>query len=136
MPSICRGCGQNYAEDGEQYCDGCLLTYQKSPNGHNRQGLLADLQAAIGKEPIFETLSVLAYEIGDLNKSLIYRRVSSNSEVRQALTSEASLALGDIYSQWVIICEHLGLNPDTVMANGVERFHDRMAKIRTKQRVV
>ena len=71
-------------------------------------------------EPISETLNVLGYEFGDLQKAITYMRFYP--DYRIAYTGEAKAAIADMYAQMELICEMMGWDRSDLEALGDARF--------------
>ena len=71
-------------------------------------------------EPISETLNVLGYEFGDLQKALTYMRFYPEYEI--AYRGECRVAIADMIAQLELICETLGMDWEDMRKLGDERF--------------
>lgn len=71
-------------------------------------------------EPVSETLNVLGYELGDLNKALTYMRFYPDYKV--AYVGEGKAAMADLIAQAELICEMMGWDWEDLRALGDARF--------------
>ena len=88
---------------------------------------LAKLQETTGGEPVQDTLCVLFYEFGDAVKAVMRAKWAGSDK---GYHEEMVIALGDMWVQWWIVCQQLGLDPVGVSADGITRFCERMASER------
>ena len=83
--------------------------------------LMRLLEKRQGKpEPISETLNVLGYEFGDLQKALTYMRFYP--DYRVAYIGEAKAAMADLLAQAELICETMGWDLEDLRVLGDARF--------------
>ena len=71
-------------------------------------------------EPMSETLNVLGYEFGDLQKAMTYMRFYPDYAI--AYKGEARAAIADMIAQLELICETLEFDWEEMRALGDERF--------------
>ena len=89
--------------------------------------LLDELQE-VGLEPnLWRQLAIITYELGDLAKASVYGHLNAD-DADPAYRAEARIALSDIIIQTFILAEYLDVDWPELERDGVERFHERMAK--------
>ena len=81
----------------------------------------------IPQSPEF-TLRVLNYEVGDLNKILVYMDRFGNT----GYLGELRLACADALTMLKLFCEQQGFELDELEKVGLERFIHRMKEIKEK----
>jgi hypothetical protein len=75
------------------------------------------------KAPIFFRLSVIAYELGDLHRDIVFM-VRFPSE-KAAHLANAKLSLADLMTQLTLLCDELGFDEDEIRSLGWEHLKER-----------
>jgi len=83
------------------------------------------------EEPLYETVAVLSYEVGQLLETAMYLNWGKNSQdvkAGLALIGQAKSRLMDIGAQFQLICESLGVNPEEMVKLGLEKAKERFSR--------
>lgn len=76
----------------------------------------------------FETMCVLGYQIGDINRSLVYIR--AYPEGGSVYIHHIEAGISDALAQLHILCEILGVDFEAAHSQSLPRLHKRMEDIR------
>ncbi len=85
------------------------------------------------KKGVYQRLSVMMYQLGHLSHGLVYAEHSMDRKAKStsnAYRAEARLALCDLVTQCRLISEEQDWNWDIVVADGEERFRERMDELK------
>jgi len=90
----------------------------------------------VGELPPFrreipKTLNVALYELGNVAKAVTY--AESRPAVANAYLADAKLELSDLITQCRILAEHLEVDFRQLVADGEDRFMERMKEVRDWQ---
>lgn len=88
--------------------------------------LLSLVEYGNPSETSLETTNVLTYELGDLVKNLFYAKIYP--ERKQMHMIEAKIALMDLLTQCMIICDREGWNFNELVLMGAERIIERIER--------
>lgn len=79
----------------------------------------------------FFRLAILAYEIGDLNRSIVYaERFRDDEKARIAHLAHGKLAMADALTQLYLLCISLGWDFDKLRELGVQHLKERQQDFR------
>ena len=74
----------------------------------------------------FFRLAILMYEMGDLNRSIVYaERFKNDEKARIAYLANGKLALADALTQLHLLCQSVGWNFNDIRKLGVEHLKER-----------
>ena len=74
----------------------------------------------------FFRLAILAYEMGDLNRSMVYaERFKDDEKARIAYMANGKLALADALTQIYLLCQSVGWNFNELRKLGAEHLKER-----------
>jgi hypothetical protein len=74
----------------------------------------------------FFRLAIIAYEMGDLNRSIVYaERFRNDEKARIAHLANGKLAMADVLAQLYLLCISLGWNFYDIRRLGVEHLKER-----------
>ena len=74
----------------------------------------------------FFRLAIIAYEMGDLNRSIVYaERFKNDEKARIAYLANGKLALADALTQLHLLCQSVGWNFNDIRKLGVEHLKER-----------
>ena len=74
----------------------------------------------------FFRLAVLAYEMGDLNRSIVYaERFKNDEKVRIAHLANGKLAMADILTQLYLLCQSVGWDFHELRKLGTQHLKER-----------
>lgn len=74
----------------------------------------------------FFRLAIIAYEMGDLNRSIVYaERFKDDEKARIAHLANGKLALADALTQMYLLCESVGWNFNDLRKLGAEHLKER-----------
>lgn len=86
-------------------------------------------------QDVLQSANIATYELGYLIKGLLYakRHQQAHQELDvKAYNAEARLGLTDLINVCRIIAEQLNLDFDELVADGEERFLERMEQVKNK----
>ena len=91
------------------------------------------------KEPLYETVAVLSYQVGRLLEATMYLNWGEDIEITDesvkaglALVGQAKSELMDIGAQFQLLCESLGVDPDEMTRFGLEKAKERFSRTEYK----
>ena len=71
-------------------------------------------------------LSIIAYEMGDLNRSIVYmERFKEDKKIRAGHSANGKLALADVLTQLYLLCVSLGWDFHELRKLGAEHLKER-----------
>ena len=74
----------------------------------------------------FFRLAILAYEIGDLNRSIVYaERFKNDDKARIAYLANGKLAMADILTQLYLLCRSIGWDFHELRKLGAQHLKER-----------
>lgn len=74
----------------------------------------------------FFRLAIIAYEMGDLNRSIVYaERFKNDEKARIAYLANGKLALADALTQLHLLCQSVGWNFNDLRKLGAEHLKER-----------
>ena len=75
---------------------------------------------------LFYRLSIIAYEIGDLHKAVVYaERFKNDPKIRASYLANGKLAMADSLTQLFLLCETLGWDFYKLRKLGAEHLEER-----------
>lgn len=82
----------------------------------------------------FFRLAILAYEIGDLNRSIVYaERFRDDEKTRIAHLAHGKLAMADALTQLYLLCISLGWDFDKLRELGVQHLKERQQDFKIQE---
>ena len=78
------------------------------------------------KANIFFRLSIIGYELGDLNKDIVYMRRFPNE--KEAHRADSKLSLADLLTQISILCIELGFDEEEIRKMGKAHLNERYSE--------
>ena len=74
----------------------------------------------------FFRLAILAYEMGDLNRSIVYaERFKNDEKVRIAHLANGKLAMADVLTQLHLLCQSVGWDFHELRKLGIQHLKER-----------
>ena len=73
------------------------------------------------------TVNVMAYELGAIARGVVY--ADAQPEAAKAHLAEARLGLVDLLTMCRLLAEQMGLDYETLVTDGEERFIERMKEV-------
>jgi hypothetical protein len=88
------------------------------------------------KKGVYQRLAVMTYQLGHICHGLVYAEHSADRKDERAANAyraESRLALCDLVAQCRLISEEQGWNWQKVVADGEERYRERMQELERGQ---
>ena len=76
-----------------------------------------------------KTLVVMGYELGGIQRNLIYAGVTEDPQMYDARVGGARIELADLITQCRLLAEQYRWSWDSLVADGEERFRERMREL-------